>query len=286
MIALKSAGREITWAFQFTNPYFIVAMSAVVLVFALNLFGVFEINLPAAATTGLLGWSAREGYCWLVFPGRLRHRPRHALYRALSRDGAWIRLCAIGRHHPAHVSRHRGGNERTLSAPERAAGLASLRPAARSLDGAGETIDGLSSARHSALPALGDRRGARRRRGHLGERVSPRAQYRLLDVRLFFHPDHLAHATLRRARPHPPPRPRQRLLFHRPEVRRHQNRRLQPNDRRLDSPSAPSVSKPSSRKAAASSSISRLPGASPANSTKPPCWKARRCRTPLRATAS
>ncbi|MEO8440319.1 MAG: protein-disulfide reductase DsbD domain-containing protein [Spartobacteria bacterium] len=69
MIGLKSAGREITWAFQFTNPYFVVAMSAVVLVFALNLFGVFEITLPASATTGLLGWSAREGYAGSFFQG-------------------------------------------------------------------------------------------------------------------------------------------------------------------------------------------------------------------------
>ena len=69
MIGLKSAGHEITWAFQFTNPYFVVAMSAVVLVFALNLFGVFEITLPAAATTGLLGWSAREGYAGSFFQG-------------------------------------------------------------------------------------------------------------------------------------------------------------------------------------------------------------------------
>jgi len=44
-------------------------MSAVVLVFALNLFGVFEITLPAAATTGLLGWSAREGYAGSFFQG-------------------------------------------------------------------------------------------------------------------------------------------------------------------------------------------------------------------------
>ncbi|MBA3543096.1 MAG: thioredoxin family protein [Chthoniobacterales bacterium] len=69
MIGLKSAGHEITWAFQFTNPYFVVVMSAVVLVFALNLFGVFEIILPAAATTGLLGWSAREGYAGSFFQG-------------------------------------------------------------------------------------------------------------------------------------------------------------------------------------------------------------------------
>jgi thiol:disulfide interchange protein len=69
MIAFKLAGHEITWAFQFTNPYFVVAMSAVVLVFALNLFGVFEITLPVAASTGLLGWSAREGYAGSFFQG-------------------------------------------------------------------------------------------------------------------------------------------------------------------------------------------------------------------------
>ncbi|MEO5717809.1 MAG: protein-disulfide reductase DsbD domain-containing protein, partial [Chthoniobacterales bacterium] len=69
MIGLKSAGHEITWAFQFTNPYFVVGMSAVVLVFALNLFGVFEITLPASATSGLLGWSAREGYAGSFFQG-------------------------------------------------------------------------------------------------------------------------------------------------------------------------------------------------------------------------
>jgi len=69
MIGLKSAGHEITWAFQFTNPYFVVAMTAVVLVFALNLFGVFEITLPAAATIGLLGWSAQEGYAGSFFQG-------------------------------------------------------------------------------------------------------------------------------------------------------------------------------------------------------------------------
>lgn len=69
MIGLKAAGHQITWAFQFTNPFFVVAMSAVVLVFALNLFGVFEITLPAAAATGLLGWSAREGYAGSFFQG-------------------------------------------------------------------------------------------------------------------------------------------------------------------------------------------------------------------------
>ncbi|HEY2614067.1 MAG TPA: protein-disulfide reductase DsbD domain-containing protein, partial [Chthoniobacterales bacterium] len=69
LIALKSAGQEITWAFQFTNPYFVLFMSAVVLVFALNLFGVFEILLPQSANRGLLGWAAREGEAGSFFQG-------------------------------------------------------------------------------------------------------------------------------------------------------------------------------------------------------------------------
>jgi thiol:disulfide interchange protein DsbD len=69
LIGLKSAGREITWAFQFTNPYFVVVMCAVVLVFALNLFGVFEISLPQFANRGLLGWTAREGEAGSFFQG-------------------------------------------------------------------------------------------------------------------------------------------------------------------------------------------------------------------------
>ena len=69
LIGLKSAGREITWAFQFTNPYFVVVMSALVLVFALNLFGVFEISLPQFANRGLLGWTAKEGDAGSFFQG-------------------------------------------------------------------------------------------------------------------------------------------------------------------------------------------------------------------------
>jgi thiol:disulfide interchange protein/DsbC/DsbD-like thiol-disulfide interchange protein len=69
LIALKSAGHQITWAFQFTNPYFVLFMSVVVLVFALNLFGVFEISLPQGATRGMLGAIASEGDAASFFQG-------------------------------------------------------------------------------------------------------------------------------------------------------------------------------------------------------------------------
>ncbi|HEY6111512.1 MAG TPA: protein-disulfide reductase DsbD domain-containing protein [Chthoniobacterales bacterium] len=70
LIGLKAAGRDVTWGgFQFTNAYFVLVLSVVVLVFALNLFGVFEISLPQAATRGLLGWSAGEGELGSFFQG-------------------------------------------------------------------------------------------------------------------------------------------------------------------------------------------------------------------------
>src|SRR5207247_8741930 len=61
LIALKPAGRDVTWGgFQFTNAYFVLALSVIVLVFALNLFGVFEISLPQSMTRGLLSTTERK----------------------------------------------------------------------------------------------------------------------------------------------------------------------------------------------------------------------------------
>jgi len=70
LIALKAAGREITWGgFQFTNPYFVLALSAIVLVFALNLFGVFEISLPQGVTRGLLSSTGGQHEAASFFQG-------------------------------------------------------------------------------------------------------------------------------------------------------------------------------------------------------------------------
>ncbi len=56
----RSAGTQITWAFQFQNPSYVLAMTLVVFIFALNLLGVFEIWLPG--TGKLAALSEREGY--------------------------------------------------------------------------------------------------------------------------------------------------------------------------------------------------------------------------------
>ena len=61
LIVLKGGGRDVTWGgFQFTNAYFVLTLSVIVLVFALNLFGVFEISLPQGLTRGLLSTTERK----------------------------------------------------------------------------------------------------------------------------------------------------------------------------------------------------------------------------------
>lgn len=47
--ALKLAGASLGWGIQFQNPWFIGLMVAVTFLFALNLFGTFELLLPSAA---------------------------------------------------------------------------------------------------------------------------------------------------------------------------------------------------------------------------------------------
>ena len=70
LIALKVAGRDVMWGgFQFTNPYFILVLSVIVLVFALNLFGVFEISLPQRFSRGLLSTSERKDDLGSFFQG-------------------------------------------------------------------------------------------------------------------------------------------------------------------------------------------------------------------------
>jgi thiol:disulfide interchange protein/DsbC/DsbD-like thiol-disulfide interchange protein len=70
LIVLKGGGRDVTWGgFQFTNPYFVLALSVIVLVFALNLFGVFEISLPASVTRGLLSTTERKNDLGSFFQG-------------------------------------------------------------------------------------------------------------------------------------------------------------------------------------------------------------------------
>ena len=69
IIALKSSGAEVTWAFQFQNPWFNIAIGSIVFVFALNLAGVFELILPGRAATAMESAGSGEGLGGPFFQG-------------------------------------------------------------------------------------------------------------------------------------------------------------------------------------------------------------------------
>ncbi|MGL1901886.1 MAG: thioredoxin family protein [Fibrobacterales bacterium] len=71
VIVLRSAGSLVGWGFQFQNPLFIIIMAAIMLIFALNLFGVFEIFLPTSANSKLSLMSGKSGYIGAFFNGVL-----------------------------------------------------------------------------------------------------------------------------------------------------------------------------------------------------------------------
>jgi thiol:disulfide interchange protein DsbD len=71
VIALRAAGTAVGWGFQFQEPAFLAAISAVLVVFALNLFGVFEIGLPGSVGSSLGSASDSSGLSRSFFEGLL-----------------------------------------------------------------------------------------------------------------------------------------------------------------------------------------------------------------------
>ena len=61
ILSLQALGFAVGWGVQFQNPYFLIALLFVLGFFAANLFGVFEIVLPAGAMTRLANAGGR-GY--------------------------------------------------------------------------------------------------------------------------------------------------------------------------------------------------------------------------------
>ncbi len=64
VIALRSAGHSVGWGFQFQEPLFVVFVCTVVVVFALNLLGVFEIHFDPGrlANVGVETAGARRSF--------------------------------------------------------------------------------------------------------------------------------------------------------------------------------------------------------------------------------
>lgn len=61
ILIVQKAGGAAGWGFQFQNPAFLVGMTVLTTLLALNLFGVFEIWLPSSAQTGISQSASRKG---------------------------------------------------------------------------------------------------------------------------------------------------------------------------------------------------------------------------------
>jgi thiol:disulfide interchange protein len=61
VIGVKAAGQKAGWGMQFSNPQFIVILTLIVTLVALNLFGVFEVTLSGRAVTAASDAASRHG---------------------------------------------------------------------------------------------------------------------------------------------------------------------------------------------------------------------------------
>ena len=71
IISVQQAGRGASWGMQFQNPQFLVGMTVLVTLVALNLFGLFEINLSGRAMGAAGTLASKEGNAGAFFNGVL-----------------------------------------------------------------------------------------------------------------------------------------------------------------------------------------------------------------------
>ena len=69
LLALRAGGAQLGWGFQLQSPGFVFGMATFLLVFALNLSGLFEIGLSATGVGGKL--QMQQGYAGSFFTGIL-----------------------------------------------------------------------------------------------------------------------------------------------------------------------------------------------------------------------
>ena len=71
VLGIKAAGHKAGWGIQFSSPYFLVAMTVLVTLIALNLFGVFEVYLGSRTMDAASNLSSKHGVAGAFFNGLL-----------------------------------------------------------------------------------------------------------------------------------------------------------------------------------------------------------------------
>ncbi len=69
IVGFKMAGHQLNWAFQFQHPGFVAVMVVILLLFSLNLLGVFEIVLPGRIQSTVQEAAGKEGYAGTFWHG-------------------------------------------------------------------------------------------------------------------------------------------------------------------------------------------------------------------------
>jgi thiol:disulfide interchange protein DsbD len=71
VIGVKAAGHKAGWGMQFGNPVFLVCLVTLVMLVAMNLFGIFEVTLAGGAMNVASGLSTKNGMVGAFFNGVL-----------------------------------------------------------------------------------------------------------------------------------------------------------------------------------------------------------------------
>jgi thiol:disulfide interchange protein DsbD len=71
VIGVQQAGKSASWGMQFQNPVFLVSMTTLVTLVALNLFGLFEVSLGSGPMTSASELAGKEGPTGAFFNGVL-----------------------------------------------------------------------------------------------------------------------------------------------------------------------------------------------------------------------
>ena len=71
VIGVKAAGHRAGWGMQFSSPVFVVCLTTLVMLVALNLFGMFEVNLSGRALDAAGGLASKHGAAGAFFNGVL-----------------------------------------------------------------------------------------------------------------------------------------------------------------------------------------------------------------------
>ena len=62
VIAIKAGGGRLNWGFQFQNGFILATLIALVFIFAMSMFGVFEVSIGSGTATKLDALTRRDGY--------------------------------------------------------------------------------------------------------------------------------------------------------------------------------------------------------------------------------